>query len=85
MSNLTMLFTLCLFVGYFIGAYRKEIWNMLFDIQDIAFAYIKYVLLHRWNKLDERHIRFIEEADWSFGSVTKHKLLVKIKKLNKNP
>jgi hypothetical protein len=76
------LFALFFLTGYLIGRYQKVISIAFFEMCDISFAYTKFVLLHRWNKLNERHIRFIEEADWTFGSETKHKILVKIKKLN---
>jgi hypothetical protein len=54
----------------------------LFQCYDISYAYIKYVLFHRCNKLNERHIRFIDEADWVSDNRFKQKLLVKIKELN---
>ena len=54
----------------------------LFQWYDISYAYIKYVLFHRRNKLNERHIRFIDEADWVSDNRFKQKLLVKIKELN---
>jgi hypothetical protein len=79
------LFALTLLTGYLIGRYQKVISIGFFEMCDITFAYTKFVLLHRWNKLNERHIRFIEEADWTFGSETKHNILQKIKKLNKVP
>ena len=79
------LFALSILIGYFIGKYERQILNGFLEFCDIAFAYTKFVLLHRWNKLNERHIRFIEEADWTFGSETKHNILQKIKKLNKVP
>jgi len=77
------LFALSILIGYFVGKYERQILNGFFEFCDIAFAYTKFVLLHRWNKLNERHIRFIEEADWTFGSETKHNILQKIKSLNK--
>ena len=54
----------------------------LFQCYDISYAYIKYVLFYRCNKLNERHIRFIDEADWVSDNRFKQKLLVKIKELN---
>ena len=76
------LFSITLLTGYLIGRYQKRISFAFFELCDISFAYIKFVLLHRWNKLNQRHIRFIEDSNWTLESKTKHKILVKIKKLN---
>jgi hypothetical protein len=58
---------------------RKKI----FDLWDIISSYIKYVLLHKWNKLNYRHIRFIEESNWASNNNIKKKLFKKIKSRNK--
>jgi hypothetical protein len=55
----------------------------LFDIWDIISSYIQYILLHKWNKLNYRHIRFIEEANWVANNNIKRRLLKKIKSRNK--
>ncbi len=36
----------------------------IIEIYDICYCYIKYILLHKWNKLTPEHFKLIEESGW---------------------
>lgn len=54
------------------------------NLIEIVSVYVKYVIFHRFNKITEGQINFIETADWVGKSKTRRLLLDKIKTLNNN-
>lgn len=60
----------------------KKLRSKIFDIYDISITYVRFVFLHRWNKLNERHFDFLESSGWYLKNEQKRKLYNKIKKLN---
>lgn len=56
--------------------------KFLFDCYDITYAFIVFIVFHKRNTLNERHIRFIDHANWADDNKIKQKLLKKIKELN---
>ena len=51
---------------------------------DVIKTYFKYVLLHRWNHVDEEHLKMLDE-NWIYKPTKGLKLWVynKVKKINK--
>jgi len=52
------------------------------NLIEIVLVYIKYVFFHRFNKLTDRHIYFLEDANWVGTSKIRKRILNKIKHLN---
>jgi len=54
------------------------------NLIEIVSVYVKYVFFHRFNKLTDRHIYFLEDANWVGKSKKRKRILNKIKHLNNN-
>jgi hypothetical protein len=64
---------------------KTRVYKLYFAMRDIVFVYVRFVILHKWNKLNERQMSFLDNLRNDKKTYANRIMLVvlnKVKKLN---